>query len=251
MILIKMGGSVITNKARPLSPRRKAMDGLAGVLGRLGQPVAVVHGGGSYGHYWSVRYGMHTREARYGLRGVSVVKNSMIELNKMVLDSMARRRQAPYCLPPTDFMRGSRPVPSKIREIGAMARAGLIPVTFGDALWCGGGRTYILSGDRIMAHLARVLRPRLCVFALDGDGLYSDPESGELVREMDGRKVAIGRAGMDVTGGMARKVEEATRMARLGLDVFFVNGNRPERIVKAVKSAKFEGTLFRGKKHGR
>jgi isopentenyl phosphate kinase len=33
----------------------------------------------------------------------------------------------------------------------------------------------------------------------------------------------------------------------MDMNVFFVNGNKPERIVKAVKNKKFEGTLFKGK----
>ena len=45
-------------------------------------------------------------------------------------------------------------------------------------------------------------------------------------------------------------ITEATIIAKMGTDVFFVNGNKPERIVKAVKNRKFEGTLFRGKKNG-
>ena len=44
-----------------------------------------------------------------------------------------------------------------------------------------------------------------------------------------------------------RKVEEASKISKMGINVFFVNGNKPERIVKAVKNRKFEGTLFRGK----
>jgi isopentenyl phosphate kinase len=35
----------------------------------------------------------------------------------------------------------------------------------------------------------------------------------------------------------------------MGMSVFFVNGNKPERIVKAVRNRKFEGTLFRGKRN--
>jgi isopentenyl-diphosphate delta-isomerase len=54
---------------------------------------------------------------------------------------------------------------------------------------------------------------------------------------------------MDVTGGMTRKVEEASKIAKMGMIVFFANGNTPERIVKAVKNKIFEGTLFRGKRN--
>ena len=50
---------------------------------------------------------------------------------------------------------------------------------------------------------------------------------------------------MDVTGGMTRKIAEATKMSKSGLKVFFVNGNKPQRITDAVFGKKFEGTLFR------
>ena len=50
---------------------------------------------------------------------------------------------------------------------------------------------------------------------------------------------------MDVTGGMARKITEANKIAKAGLKVFFVNGNKPKRITDAILGKKFEGTLFR------
>ena len=51
---------------------------------------------------------------------------------------------------------------------------------------------------------------------------------------------------MDVTGGMTRKIKEAMMISKGGIDVFLVNGNKPERIVNAIKGKKFEGTVFRG-----
>ena len=56
MILIKLGGSIITNKEKPLSPRRKTIDNILKEIGKIKEPVILVHGGGSYGHYWSVKY---------------------------------------------------------------------------------------------------------------------------------------------------------------------------------------------------
>ena len=49
--------------------------------------MVIVHGGGSFGHYWSVKFNMHTKPAKYDLRGISTVKNSMVELNKIILQS--------------------------------------------------------------------------------------------------------------------------------------------------------------------
>ncbi|MFB5648512.1 MAG: isopentenyl phosphate kinase [Candidatus Nitrosomaritimum aestuariumsis] len=248
MILIKLGGSIITNKEKPLSPRRKTIENLAKSLKRVDEPIIIVHGGGSYGHYWSVKYDMHTQPKKYDIHGVAIVKNSMVELNKIILDSLVKNRLSPYCLPPTDFMTGNKPITKKIKEMEKISKSGLIPVTFGDALWYGQNKTYILSGDKIMTHLAKILKPKLTIFALNEDGLYSDLKTKKLIYELKGEKPTISNNLMDVTGGMTRKVEEATKIAKMGMNVFFVNGNNPQRIVKAVKNGEFEGTLFRGKR---
>lgn len=247
MILIKLGGSIITNKDKPLSARRKTIDNLAKSLKKIKEPIAIVHGGGSYGHYWSVKYDMHTKEEKYDLKGVAIVKNSMIELNKIILDSFLKNKLNPYCLPPTDFMAGNKPIIKKVKEIAKISKSGLIPVTFGDALWYGQNKTFILSGDKIMTHLAKILKPKLCIFALNEDGVYSDLKSKKLIHELKGERPSISENKMDVTGGMTRKIEEASKISKMGTKVFFVNGNKPERIVKAVKNRKFEGTVFRGK----
>jgi isopentenyl phosphate kinase len=246
MILIKLGGSIITNKQKPLSARKSTIDNIAKSLRKLDEPFVVVHGGGSFGHYWSVKYNMHTKPAMYNRHGVAVVKNSMVSLNKMVLDSFLKNKLNPYCLPPTDFMAGNRPIIKKVKEIEKIAKSNLVPVTFGDALWYGKKKSYILSGDKIMAILAKTLRPRLSVFVLNVDGVFSDLKTKNLIYEMKSQRLQFTKIAMDVTGGMKRKLEEATRISRLGLDVFFVNGNKPQRIVDAIKRKKFEGTLFRG-----
>ena len=250
MILIKLGGSIITNKEKPLSPRKKIIENIVKHLKKIDESIIIVHGGGSFGHYWSVKYNMHTKPMKYNTHGVSIVKNSMIELNKIILDTFLKNKLNPYCLPPTDFMSGDKPITNKIKEIKKIADAGLIPITFGDVLWYGHKKTYILSGDKIMTHLSKILKPRLCIFALNEDGLYFDLKSKKLIRELKGENPTISKNNMDVTGGMTRKVEEATNISKMGMDVFFVNGNKPERIVKAIKNRKFEGTVFRGKRNG-
>jgi isopentenyl phosphate kinase len=58
MILIKLGGSIITNKEKPESARRKTIDNILKQIKKVNEPMILVHGGGSYGHYWSVKYGI-------------------------------------------------------------------------------------------------------------------------------------------------------------------------------------------------
>ena len=245
MILIKLGGSIITNKEKPLSARRKTIDNILNQIKRIREPKILVHGGGSYGHYWSVKYDMHTKPAKYDMRGVSIVKNSMIDLNKIILDSAVKNRINAYCLPPTDFMNGNKPIKNKILTINEIAKSGLTPVTYGDALWFGQKKSYILSGDVIMSMIGKILKPRLSIFILDVDGVYSNTKSKKLIRDFKREKPIISKNKIDVTGGMTRKITEATNMSKSGLKVFFVNGNKPKRILDAVSGKKFEGTIFR------
>ena len=247
MILIKLGGSIITNKGKPQSARRKTIDNILKQIKKINEPKILVHGGGSYGHYWSVKYGMHTKPARYSLKGLSVVKNSMIELDKIILDSAAKNKLNTYSLPPTDFMNGNKPIRNKIQKIGEIAKSGLIPITYGDALWYGQKKSYILSGDVIMTAIGKILKPRLSVFVLDVDGVYSNIKSKKLAYNLS---ITFSpeiwkNVNDDVTGGMTRKMMEATKMSKSGLKVFFVNGNKPQRIIDAASGKKFEGTLFR------
>ncbi|KKK70895.1 hypothetical protein LCGC14_2919400, partial [marine sediment metagenome] len=116
MLLLKLGGSVITNKEKPLSARTKTIYNIVSKLKRIDEPIVIVHGGGSYGHYWSVKFGMHTKPAKYDNRGVAIVKKSMVDLNKIILDSFLKNKLNPYCLPPTDFVSGNKPIPKKINE---------------------------------------------------------------------------------------------------------------------------------------
>ncbi len=246
MLLLKLGGSVITNKEKPLSARTKTIDNIVSKLKRIGEPIVIVHGGGSYGHYWSVKFGMHTKPAKYDNKGVAIVKKSMVDLNKIILDSFLKNNLNPYGLPPTEFVSGNKPIPKKIKEIKKIASSGLIPITYGDALWYGEKKSYILSGDKIMTMLAKVLRPRLSIFLLNVDGLFLDFKQKKLIKDIKDEKPSFTKISNDVTGGMKRKVDEASKISKMGLKVFFTNGNKPERIINAIKRNKFEGTLFRG-----
>ena len=238
-----MGGSVITDKSSKESPRPAAIRGMARAIARAKEPTVVVHGGGSYGHYWSTKYGMHTKPGAADPHGVARVKRSMIELNSIVLDAMARAGLAPYCMPPSALVSGKRLMHARAREAARIAESGMVPVTYGDALWHG-GKTYILSGDRLMSMLAPVLRARLAVFATAVDGVYDD--EGRVIKEMGGRRAGASEVPGDVTGGMARKISESRRIARSGTDVLITNGNRPDKMIYAPGRARPRGTLFRG-----
>lgn len=246
MILIKLGGSIITNKQKPLTANISTIKQIASHLRKVKEQYMIVHGGGSFGHYWSVKYNMHTKPDRYSTKGVSVVKNSMVDLNKLVLQSFLQSNLNPYCLPPTDFIFENKPIIKKVKEIPKIANTGLIPISYGDVMWFGKNKFYILSGDKIMGMLTKILKPRLAIFVTNVDGVYSNIKTKKLIHEITTERPTITDVKMDVTGGMSRKIKEAIDMSKSGTNVFFVNGKAPQRIVNAINDKEFEGTIFRG-----
>jgi isopentenyl phosphate kinase len=193
---------------------------------------------------------MHTKPAGYDVRGVSVVHESMIALNQIIVNSMIKVGLNPYGMPPSVFTAGHKPVAAKIKQVYAVAKTKVMPVTFGDVVHMESAKYSILSGDALMTILAKVLRPSKVVFATDVDGIYKDMESRELKPEMrvaDRKSIEFSKgSGADVTGGMQRKITEAFKIASYGMDVLMVNGLVPERIAEAVQGKLQVGTVVKG-----
>jgi isopentenyl phosphate kinase len=86
LILIKLGGSVITFKEKPLAANFEAIRSISYALASVKIPIILIHGGGSFGHYWSVKYNMHSKPDQYDSHGISIVHESMIALNQIIVN---------------------------------------------------------------------------------------------------------------------------------------------------------------------
>ena len=248
LALIKLGGSVVTFKEKPLTANFEAINNITRVIATIKIPLIVVHGGGSFGHYWSVKYDMHTKPYDYDAYGISIVHESMMCLNQIIVNSMIKERINPYAVMPSNFMSSHRPLTRKIDELQDIAENGIIPVTFGDIIHINKRKYSILSGDVIMRILSQVLHPSKVIFTLNVDGIYKNIKTKETIKEIknSNRSIELSTIEDDVTGGMRRKVTEAFKIARSGVDVLMVNGLNPERIINAISGSAFEGTTIKG-----
>ena len=244
--MIKLGGSVVTFKDRPLAANAAAIDGISRVLAQLDVPTIVVHGGGSFGHYWSVKYDMHTKPAAYDVHGVSVVHESMVALNQIIVNSMIRAGLNPYGFPPELFTTAGKPLVAKIRQVYTMAQSKVMPVTFGDVVHMGGTKYSILSGDT-HDYLAKVLRPSR-VDLLPTSRIYKDWIARSCCQNTGGRQKSIAFSEDQALTycGMQRQVTEAFKIASHRMHVLMVNGLVPERIAEAVEGRLKIGTLVKG-----
>lgn len=240
-VVVKLGGSVISDKKVPFSYREGRVRALGRAIAASGVPVVVVHGGGSFGHTVARRHGLSSRASSPSAKGVSETREAMLRLDTMVSASLTRAGLHPYAFSPftlLDMEGGGGP--SFLRRLVA---AGATPLTFGDVVHDGRGFR-ILSGDTICAELSEMLGAELCVMALDVRGVLD--ERGDVIESLGGGAApSLPPSLADATGGIAFKVQEALRMASAGTEVRLVSGLQPAEFSKALKGVQFHGTTVK------
>jgi len=239
--IVKLGGSVITDKKVAFSYRGAAVRGLGKAMASSGVPVVVVHGGGSFGHTEAIKYGLSSSRSSPSPEGVSETREAMFNLDAKVCASLSAAGVHPYPFSPFTLL--DREGDGGSSFIERLLLGGTTPVTFGDVVHDGKGFR-VLSGDTICVELAEMLGAARCVMALDVDGVLN--ERGAVIRVLgEGSEAKIPAARADASGGIALKVNEALRMASSGTEVRLVSGLRPAEFTRALQGKKFHGTLIR------
>ncbi len=253
--LVKLGGSVVTDKSRLKTFAGRNTGGLADELssylaGGTDRRVIVVHGGGSFGHIiakkFSIRDGFRDTAQ---IAGFAQVRMDMRELNARIIESLRRRSLNAISFPPESLFRieDGTICSSDAGQALEAAKIGLIPVSFGDAVMDARRTFTILSGDSIMMELSRVAIPSVSVFCTDVDGIFTeDPKAGagSLLRSISASsEVNAGSSSHhDVTGGMKGKLDVLFEVAKNSGRTFVVNGNKRGRLSDALNGRKGAGT---------
>lgn len=257
-LVIKLGGSVITDKRRKFRVKRVALRRLANELAAAKEPLIIVHGGGSFGHTVASKYNIAKGyENERQLMGFSLTRRAMEKLNAYVIDALKRAGLPAVAVQPSAcvIVNDGRIESMELTPVRKLLELGIIPVLYGDAVPDLSKGINILSGDQLAVHLARELKASRVILGVDVDGVYiTDPKvhkNAELVRMITPsvwREVAksIGAAGgPDVTGGMANKVEELLTLTESGVEAEIVNAAKPGILKRAMLGGRGLGTTIK------
>ncbi len=231
-ILVKLGGSLLTDKEREQAFRPVRALRLMREVAIAKEALVLVHGAGSFGHPQVRR--LRPALARLGPKqelAVATVLESLRQLSSDVLHAADKAGLAtsPIVLDGRGLNRAA------LREVRAALAVDRVPVLHG-TLVRDGPAWRVLGGDEIMAGLAAALRPRLAVWATDVQGLYDgDPRAGSARLLPEARAGKAGRTGKgaDVTGRMAGKLEWAAQAAK-ECPIWIVGGHVPGRLAEAL-----------------
>jgi len=253
MLLVKLGGSVLTDKGRLRSPRRTAIRRLARELAAARAPLLVVHGAGSYGHILARKHRLNEGGATRAKRGAAArVQADVKALDGLVVDALIAAGLAAVPIPPSavlslDDGRVSSIDLTPFLEFSSMS---FTPVTFGDVVRDLRRGFSICSGDLLMLELARAFRPERALFVADVDGLFTaDPKTHksarllEAVKPSDLPQVKFRAASRtDVTGSIEGKVRRMFEIADHVGECWIVNGNVKNRVRDALRGRHVVGT---------
>ncbi len=251
-VLLKLGGSVLTDKEKEGTFRRGVASRLFADVAKAKVPTVILHGAGSFGHPTVARSGIGSAAIDPG-RADAVAQTfaNLADLEGRVLAAATAAKLRPIPVPlhlgvRYDAADGISELP--VGEIVDLLADGWTPILHGTLVRQPRFGWKVLGADRLMAELAGQLSPRLALFASDVDGVFSsDPKAdpGATLMQQVSRHTApaaqSGGAGWDVTGRMGGKLEHAFGVAEV-CPTLIVNGLERGRVLDALRGKPVVGT---------
>ena len=223
MIFLKLGGSLITDKAGIELARIDVIKRLAHEIAEIyhttpNMKLLLGHGSGSFGHHAAQQFGTHkgARDHQDWL-GFNEVGAAANRLHQIVFDAMRDAGLPAISFPPSKMVITTEGEIKAyfIEPIRMSLENDLLPVVHGDVALDTTRGASIVSTEQVLAYLAKDLHPHRILLAGKAAGIQT--ESGELVQEFhatDFDRIQFHQPeGADVTGGMESKVQQALIIA--------------------------------------
>jgi len=260
-MLLKLGGSLITDKTKPFTPRLDVIKRLAKEVHEArtrGVKLIIGHGGGSFPHKPAKDYrtneGMINKES---CKGISLVQDAASRLNRIIVNSLIEAGENAISVQPSAALVAEQ---GRIKEwylesVKEMLKHNLLPVPYGDVALDIKQGCSIISTEEILNYLAKNLGSKKIILVGIVDGVFtSDPQkdsSAKLIKEINTenyqeiKKYLGGSAGIDVTGGMLHRVERIFELTKLGVEADIINGEKEGYLKRALLGEKGLGTIIK------
>jgi isopentenyl phosphate kinase len=256
-IILKLGGSAITDKTAEASPKTQIINRLAEEIKRADlDNLIVVHGGGSFGHPTAAKYGIKDgyKEDPTQKFGFAETHHMMTVLNGLVMDALIWHEIPAVSVAPSSCVVTENGRVKFFDEtvLKSMAKLIFTPVMYGDAVMDEKLGFTVLSGDQLVAYLAIRYKATKIVVGTDTDGLFdSDPKTNPnakpykklTLKELKEIQPKLDKApGSDVTGGMAGKISELIPAIEAGVHVTVTGATKGLSIYRALTDQSVLGT---------
>ncbi len=257
MFIVKLGGSVITDKTKEQTFKPKVMDQLSSELKKSDKQMIIVHGAGSFGHILAKKYELNEGYKRYEqVKGFSLTHEMVQTLNSLVLKSLQKNDIPAVSISPHSIVKldDHKLMKIDLKVFEEYLEKQFIPVTFGDVVLDKKLGFSICSGDLLVMALAEYFKPEKVIFVMDEDGLYtSNPKiddkakliKSSSLKELEKLSTSLDEHA-DVTGGMGGKLDTIKNISKQGIDAVLLNGNKPNRLYEVLVGKDTTSTIVYG-----
>lgn len=262
MIILKIGGSILTNKDSAeseidsVSLKRIAKE-IKASLDISGKQLIVVHGAGSFGHPPAKQYkiGEAFDESEYPQKRIGFCKtqNAVKKLNMLICEAFIEEELPVVAIPASSFMTATnkRITEGNLEFFNKYLDKGFIPVIYGDVVLDSELEICVISGDQLIQYLAVNLNPDMVVLGTDVDGVYNkNPKTHDdaiffdRFSSLEDLDTLEGTTNVDVTGGMIGKIKELLYLADLGIESKIINAEVEDNIFKVLENEDVKGTVI-------
>ncbi|MCP4761876.1 MAG: isopentenyl phosphate kinase family protein [archaeon] len=251
IVIMKIGGSVITDKNKPLSIRKNIIDQIIDEIIKFGKKLIIIHGGGSYGHPLAKKYSIMdgiNSEIEEQYLGLAETHNAMVKLNSILIDKFLEKKRSAISLQTSSlFIDGEKMSFFGTEHIERLLQLKIIPVLYGDIVLHREKGFSIISGDKIIPILCNSIkkfRVSKVLFCIDQDGLIGNNGLINEISCSDLEKIELSKfkEKIDVTGGIKGKLDEIIQIVKTGIEVQLINGTKKDYILNALNNLKIPST---------
>lgn len=260
MLMVKLGGGVITDKNVHYGLREDVLSRIAGEIARgyarLGETKLIVgNGAGSFAHFSAHKYrtteGFVDEDSRIGM---GWVRYDAVKLNQIVFEQLLLAKVPVFSYSPSSLMsvssRNTKHIFTETIEDGI--KNDIVPLVYGDVMVDDQRGCDVYSTERVFDELAKYFAKEYQVRVVHvsaEEGVYKTGQASvfEIITKdnFDEVKQHLGGSkGVDVSGGMLHKVEECLELASIGIESVIVSGMVTGRVEEVISGKKTIGTVI-------
>lgn len=260
IIILKLGGGLLTEKNKPLSIREDVVNRVVQQIIDAEEKLILIHGGGSFGHPLAKKYNISkglNNSIPNQILGLTETHHAMNRFNSFMINLFLEKNYPVLSFQPSSiFLKDSESILTKSIDIIENAiDLDILPILYGDIILDKQGSFSIISGDQIITELCKNLnkyRISKVIFATEIDGIFINDKqaadkhiklAAELsLSELESLDLADLGQKIDVTGGIKGKINSIKKISELNIPVQLINGLKENYVYNSLKNKEINCT---------
>jgi|694.fasta_scaffold12109_12 isopentenyl phosphate kinase len=239
-IIIKFGGSVLTDKSKAENVLDNKVQSLIQITSKLVkksvfEEVVLVHGAGSFGHPTARKFNLDGNFRANTSEGIVKTLFGVRKLNQHLLEMCLQQELLAVSVFLSNAGLGKINKLNFQKVVKELLAFGMIPLIGGDILFLKNKKYRIISGDEIVRILVEIMVLPTVIMVSDTKGVYDqDGNTIQILTEEMFENLGqtiTGAVGFDMTGGMRQKILELLQIKAKAQKIVICSWENFEKVI--------------------